>query len=80
MLPRPHSETIAVLRRTLLEVEQQLDPVADAVPLAVLKTIVLQRIAQLELERMPTLQTASGPASSLPVVADEDLTITDTAA
>lgn len=80
MAPRPYSETVAVLRRTLIEVEQKLDPVADAVPLAVLKQIVFQRIAELELERVPSIQTASGPALSETIVTDEDLSNTGTAA
>ena len=51
MVPRPAAETIATLRRTLLEVEAQLDPVSDAVSMAELKRIVLLRVAELETEQ-----------------------------
>jgi len=59
MLSRPSAETIEVLRRTLLQVEQQLDPVFDAASIAELKRIVLQRIAELEIEQARELQIAS---------------------
>jgi len=46
---RPILETVEVLRRTLIEVERDLDPVTDASALNALKRIVMNRIAELEL-------------------------------
>jgi hypothetical protein len=45
----PINDTIEVLRRTMMEVERDLDPVCDAAALSALKRIVLNRIAELEL-------------------------------
>lgn len=50
MGPRPVSDTIAILHRTLEEIERDLDPVSDGMALSELKRIVLNRIAELELE------------------------------
>lgn len=47
---RPVSNTIAILHRTLEEIERDLDPVPDSMALGELKRIVLNRIAELELE------------------------------
>ena len=50
MLSRPSSESIEVLRRTLLEVEEKLSPVSDTASVAELRRIVLKRIAELEIK------------------------------
>jgi hypothetical protein len=73
MPQRPSTETIEVLFRTLLEVEQQLDPVSDAASIAELKRIVLQRIAVLEIERAREPQIASLCDSPPPTAADGDI-------
>jgi hypothetical protein len=49
MGPRPACETIAILRRTLEQVEKDFDPLLDALPLNELKRTILRRIAELEL-------------------------------
>ena len=49
MVPRPASETIAILRRTLEHIEKDVDPLLDAAPFNELKRIVLSRIAELEI-------------------------------
>jgi len=49
MVSRPASETIAILRRTLEQIEKDLDPLLDASPFNELKRIILTRIAELEL-------------------------------
>jgi hypothetical protein len=56
MVPRPASETIAILRRTLEQIEKDLDPLLDAASFNELKRIVLSRIAELELSE--SIQTA----------------------
>lgn len=58
MTPRPASETVETLRRTLQTMER--DPVFDAESLAVLKRIILSRIAQLEMD------TVSEPDAAIP--------------
>jgi hypothetical protein len=70
---RPTADTIEVLRRTLLEVEQQLDPVSDAASIAELKRIVLQRVAELEVEQASDLQIASRLDFPQPAVAGSDV-------
>jgi hypothetical protein len=49
MVPRPAFETIAILRRTLEQIEKDLDPLLDAASFNELKRIVLSRIVELEL-------------------------------
>jgi hypothetical protein len=61
MIPRPASETIAILRRTLEQIEKDLDPLLDAVSFNELKRIVLSRIA--ELERPESIQTSKVTAT-----------------
>ena len=56
MVHRPAFETIAILRRTLEQIERDFDPVLDAGPLNELKRIILRRIAELELPE--SIQTA----------------------
>jgi hypothetical protein len=56
MVPRPASETIAILRRTLEQIEKDLDPLLDVVCFNELKRIVLSRIAELELPK--SIETA----------------------
>lgn len=73
MLQRPHPETIEILRRTLLEVEQKLDPITDVASIAELKRIVLQRIAELEIEPAPGHQIASRCDSSPLAAAGSDV-------
>ena len=63
---RPSYEAIDILRRTLIEVERDLDPVADAAALSELKRVVLNRIAELEMARA---REAGTPATAVPAAA-----------
>ena len=63
---------IEVLCRTLLEVEQRHDLVSDAASIAELKRIVMQRIAELEIERASEIQIVSRLDPSKPAAADSD--------
>ena len=71
MPPRPVTETIAILQRTLDEIERDLDPVSDGMALGELKRIILNRIAELELESVlqgrspgPMVHAAIGDAGA----------------
>ena len=79
MLSRPISESIEVLRCTLLEVVEKLDPVSDAPSIAELRRIILRRIAELEIEREREHQIASRTHDS-PIVVFADDVIADNAA
>ena len=67
MSPRPVLDTIEILRRTLMEVERDLDPVADASALAGLKRIVMNRIAELEFLQAQQARSAASSIPPLPV-------------
>jgi hypothetical protein len=57
---RPAHETLESLRLTLLKIEQSVEPDHDAVALADLKRILLQRIAELEaIEIIESVSTAN---------------------
>jgi hypothetical protein len=65
MVSRPVPDTIDILRRTLLEIERDLDPVSDASALETLKRIILNRIAELEIQAASQAQAAApGPELS----------------
>jgi hypothetical protein len=64
MVSRPAPDTIEILRRTLLEIERDLDPVSDAAALETLKRIILSRIAELEIQAASQAQVAA-PAPEL---------------
>ena len=68
MLPRPALETIEILRRVLEQMER--DPRFDAESMAELRRILVNRIAELEADRVP--QGAPAGASST-VVADDEV-------
>ncbi len=70
MLPRPALETIEILRRTLEQMER--DPRFEAESMAELRRIVVNRIAELEADRVP--QAAIARASST-VVADDEVSM-----
>ena len=61
---RPATETIEILRRTLLEIERDIDPVADSASLVELKRIVLRRIAELEAKRAHERQVSGSQRTS----------------
>lgn len=67
MSPRPVLDTIELLRRTLMEVERDLDPVSDAAALAALKRIVMNRIAELEFLQTQQSRTRSVPPLSVTI-------------
>ena len=50
MTVRPAAETIAILRRTLEQVETEVDSLSDTAAVDDLKSIVRRRIAELEAE------------------------------
>ena len=62
MLTRPSFDTLVNLRQTLMQLENQLDPSVDAVSIAELKRIVVQRIAELEAENAMEDETATAGA------------------
>jgi len=66
MVPHSTLETIAILRRTLEEIEKDLDPALDASSFNDLKQIVLRRIAELELRDVghESMRGASGASGS----------------
>ncbi len=66
MSPRPVLDTIELLRRTLMEVERDLDPVTDAPALAALKRIVMNRIAELEFLQAQQSRSAARSIPPLP--------------
>lgn len=53
MGPRPTESTIEALRLTIHQIEQTTDPSVDAVSVAELKRILLNRIAELEADQAP---------------------------
>ena len=62
MLPRPTSETVEILRRTLEQMER--DPRFDAESMTELRRIVVNRIAELEANRElePAMASCASPA------------------
>ena len=63
MLPRPAMETIEILRRTLEQMES--DPRFDAESMAELRRIVVNRIAELEADRVLEPAAAQGASAVL---------------
>jgi hypothetical protein len=59
-------DTIETLRNTLQKLEQNLDPTADAVALADLKRVVLNRIAELEIVKALAPEVAESPKAPDP--------------
>jgi hypothetical protein len=71
MTPRTARETLDSLRVTLQKLEQTTDPVSDGQDAVQLKTILLNRIAELEaLHALQPEEAATAPApSDLPSIA-----------
>ena len=84
MFSRPAMKTIAVLRRTLRQMKDDLHPTFDVEAVAELERIVLLRIAELECE--VALESQLSPIIATPAAApsqpfpEEEATSTDNAA
>ena len=77
MPSRPSFDSIEVLRRTLMEVERDFDPVSDAAALSSLKRIVLNRIAELELQQAQETRPAGRSIPPLSITSSSPQPQTD---